>query len=53
MYQMTKRTKLAHERLNRCNRRARRNAARLLAWLDQHLTTTGLGATDSGRSSSQ
>lgn len=48
MYQMTKRTKLAHERLNRCNRRARRNAARLLAWLDQHLTTT-----DSGRSSSQ
>lgn len=34
---MTKRqTKELHDRLNRCNRRARRNAARVLAWLEVH-----------------
>lgn len=38
---MTKRTKLAHERLNRCNRRARRNAARFLA-LVAYFEITGL-----------
>lgn len=34
---MTKRQTIAlYERLNRCNRRARRNAARVLAWLERH-----------------
>ena len=34
---MTKRQTVAmHEQLNRCNRRARRNAARVLAWLETH-----------------
>jgi hypothetical protein len=27
------------DRLNACNRRARRNAARVLAWLDAHVST--------------
>lgn len=34
---MTKRqTKELYVRLNRCNRRARRNASHVLAWLETH-----------------
>lgn len=34
---MTKRQTIElHDRLNHCNRRARRNAVRVLAWLETH-----------------
>ena len=35
---MTKRQTIElYDRLNRCNRRARRNASRVLAWLETHI----------------